>query len=196
MLDRRGAERSESGAEVGSGVGLWGFAGGYVDGDGKLAQLAGEPVDGVVDSSAVMQACHLVGGVAGCSSRRGGNGGGVGDGGQLVGVGLIGAGLVVAQGAPRAHALRGHRAGEDQAGGDLVVLGQLVDDEADAMVVVQQAGVDLSLGAERFERLLDGHGRSEASRQAAKGLPPPAYNQQQWHQVQQQLPHITCEDDA
>ena len=31
------AERSESGAEVGSGVGLWGFAGGYVDGDSELA---------------------------------------------------------------------------------------------------------------------------------------------------------------
>lgn len=90
--------------------------------------------------SAAVQTCYLVGRIAGGGSCRGADGGGVGGGGQLVGVGLVGTRLVVAQGAPRPHVLCGHRAGEDQAGGGLVILGQLVDDEADAMVVCSRPG--------------------------------------------------------
>lgn len=46
MPDRRGAGRSESGTGVGGG----GLPVAHVDGDGELAELGVEPVDGVVDS--------------------------------------------------------------------------------------------------------------------------------------------------
>ena len=54
------------------------------------------------------------------------------------------------------------RAAEDQLGGGLILRRELLDDGTDAVVVVQQLGVDLCVGAEGLDCRLDGHGRGGA----------------------------------